>query len=113
VVFKFFGDVADHRREAASIPGWPLKDKIQVAIKIRLLQGETLMVDVDAETWIRAFQAAVRDGGMIQARNDEGRILGINPGQVAYLEELAPSGESNTASPAGAGISGSPSNGLV
>jgi hypothetical protein len=64
-----------------------------VAIKVRLLQGETLTVDVDAETWIRAFQAALRDGSMIQARNNEGRILGINPVQVAYLEEVAAADE--------------------
>jgi hypothetical protein len=61
-----------------------------MAIKIRLLQGETLVVDVDAETWIRAFKAALQEGGMVQARNDEGRILGINPMQVAYLEEVVP-----------------------
>lgn len=66
-----------------------MKDSF-MAIKIRLLQGETLVVDTDAETWIRAFQAALREGGMIQTRNDQGRILGINPAQVAYLEEIAP-----------------------
>jgi hypothetical protein len=59
-----------------------------VAIKIKLLQGETLTIRVDAETWNRAFKAALESGGMIQVQNEDGHVLAVNPQQVVYLEEV-------------------------
>jgi hypothetical protein len=59
-----------------------------VAIKIKLLQGDTLTVRVDAETWNRAFKVALESGSMIQVHNEEGHVLAVNPHQVAYLEEV-------------------------
>lgn len=59
-----------------------------MAIKVKLQQGETLTIRVDAETWNRAFKAALESGGMIQVQNDEGHVLAINPQQVVYLEEV-------------------------
>ncbi|MGO9885156.1 MAG: hypothetical protein ACLPV4_19335 [Solirubrobacteraceae bacterium] len=59
-----------------------------MAIKIKLLDGETLTISADAETWNRAFTAALAEGGMIQIHADDGRVLAVNPQQVAYLEEV-------------------------
>jgi len=59
-----------------------------MAIKVKLQQGETLTIRVDAETWNRAFKAALDSGGMIQVHNDDGHVLAINPQQVVYLEEV-------------------------
>ena len=59
-----------------------------MAIKIKLLQGETLTIRIDADTWDRAFQSALQTGGMIQVHSEDGRVLAINPQQVVYLEEV-------------------------
>lgn len=59
-----------------------------MAIRIKLLQGETLTIGVDAETWEKAFRAALDAGGMIRVHNEEGHVLAINPQQVVYLEEV-------------------------
>jgi hypothetical protein len=59
-----------------------------VAIKIKLLQGETLIVHADAETWDRAFREALSSGGMVQVQGEDGHVLAINPQQVVYLEEV-------------------------
>lgn len=59
-----------------------------MAVRVKLVDGDTLLVDVEASAWATAFRAALREGAMVQIRNDEGRILAINPDQVAYLEEV-------------------------
>lgn len=61
-------------------------------IRIRLAEGDTLYVDVDLAEWNEAFQTAVAAGTMIEIAGDDGRVLGINPQQVLYLEEAVPAG---------------------
>ncbi|MEK6277747.1 MAG: hypothetical protein AABM29_07035 [Actinomycetota bacterium] len=58
-------------------------------IKIKLVDGETLLVDVDIGEWNKAFQRAFERDAMLEIEDSEGGILGINPHQVLYLEEAS------------------------
>lgn len=66
-------------------------------VKIKLIEGEELTLDVDAEEWASAFQRALSTGQVLQVEDQgRGRVLTINPQSVAYyyleeaLQESAP-----------------------
>ena len=61
-------------------------------IKIKLIDGESLLVDVDVKEWNRAFQKALGRGSMLEIEDADGRVLSINPHQILYLEEAPAEG---------------------
>jgi hypothetical protein len=60
-----------------------------MAVRIKLIDGEELLIDVDLAEWNRAFRRALKADAMLEIENAEGGILGINPHQVLYLEEAS------------------------
>jgi hypothetical protein len=57
-----------------------------MSIRIKLTDGEQLEVDVELDDWNRAFQRALQRDAMLEIEDSQGRVLGINPHQVLYLE---------------------------
>jgi hypothetical protein len=59
-------------------------------VKIRLIEGEELTINVDMDEWEKAFQRALATGQVLRVEDQSrGRVLTINPKSVAYyyLEE--------------------------
>jgi hypothetical protein len=62
-------------------------------VKIRLIEGEELTINVDMDEWEKAFQRALATGQVLRVEDEQrGRVLTINPKSVAYyyLEEARP-----------------------
>jgi hypothetical protein len=60
-------------------------------VKIRLIEGEELTINVDMDEWEKAFQRALAMGQVLRVEDQaRGRVLTINPKSVAYyyLEEV-------------------------
>jgi len=56
-------------------------------IRIKLAQGDELLLDVDVQAWKLAFEKALAQDKMLQIEDSEGRVLTINPSQIVYSEE--------------------------
>lgn len=57
-------------------------------LSITLTDGETLRVDVRVSPadWNRRYRRAVRRGGLLEVENARGRVLGINPKLIKYVQ---------------------------
>lgn len=53
-------------------------------IRVQLIEERELEINVDPEDWQKAFNRAVESNQMIQIRNADGEILGINPHQILF-----------------------------
>jgi hypothetical protein len=60
-----------------------------VPIKVRLTEGEELLIDVNLDEWNKAFQRAAASNGMLEIEDSRGRVLAINPDRVLFLEEVS------------------------
>jgi hypothetical protein len=69
-------------------------------LRIKLTEGQELLVDVDLEEWNRAFQRATANHEMVEIQDSQGRILAINPQQVMYLEQAPEAADRLEAAPA-------------
>ena len=59
-----------------------------MSIKIKLTEGNVLVVRVDAEEWARAFRRALESNSVIEVHDSDGRTLAINPHQILFWEEV-------------------------
>lgn len=57
-------------------------------VRIKLAQGDELLLDVNVAEWEDAFQQALVQDKMLQIEDSRGRVLTINPHQIVYLEEV-------------------------
>jgi hypothetical protein len=57
-------------------------------IKVRLVEERQLEINVDPSEWRKAFERALESNLMIEIRNADGEVLGINPQQVLYWVEV-------------------------
>ena len=68
-------------------------------VRIKLVQGEELVLDVDVKAWNTALERALAEDKMLQIEDPHGRVLTVNPSQIVYSEEV-PAEESAPAAPA-------------
>ena len=71
-------------------------------IRIKLTEGQVLVVRADSVEWARAYKHALENNSMIEVHED-GRTLAINPRQILFWEEFSEPGlarEARQAQPA-------------
>jgi len=59
-----------------------------MSIKIKLTEGQVLVIRADAEKWARAFRNALETNSAIEVHGSDGRTLAINPHQILFWEEI-------------------------
>ena len=75
-------------------------------VRIRLIEGEELIINVDLDEWEKAFNRALATGQVLRIEDPaRGRVLTINPKSVAYyyLEEAPESASPTPLQPVPAG----------
>jgi hypothetical protein len=55
-----------------------------MALLLQLTENREIRLEVDLTEWTRAFEQALRNDEVIEVRNPEGGVMGINPRQVLY-----------------------------
>lgn len=71
-------------------------------IRIKLTEGQMLVIRANGEEWSRAYKNALENNSMIEVHED-GRTLAINPRQILFWEEVPerdPAPEARQAQPA-------------
>lgn len=51
---------------------------------LHLTENREIRLEVDLAEWTKAFEQALRNDEVVEVRNPEGGVLGINPRQVLY-----------------------------
>lgn len=51
---------------------------------LQLTENREIRLEVDLAEWTKAFEQALRNDEVVEVRNPEGGVLGINPRQVLY-----------------------------
>ena len=59
-----------------------------MSIRIRLAEGETLVIQVNPDAWSRAYTRALDSNSVIEVHGRDGRTLAINPHQILFWEEV-------------------------
>jgi hypothetical protein len=68
-----------------------------MSLILQLTENREIRLQVDLQEWTRAFENALRSNEVVEVRNPEGGILGINPHQVLYWKTEEPESTSSEA----------------
>jgi hypothetical protein len=55
-----------------------------MSLILQLTENREIRLEVDVQEWTRAFENALRSNEVVEVRNPDGGILGINPQQILY-----------------------------
>lgn len=55
----------------------------QMSIKIKLTEGQVLVIRADPEAWARAYRHALENDSAVEVHRSDGRTLAINPHQIS------------------------------
>jgi hypothetical protein len=58
-----------------------------MSIRIKLTEGQVLVIRADAEAWARAYRHALENNSAVEVHRSDGRTLAINPHQILFWEE--------------------------
>jgi hypothetical protein len=59
-----------------------------MSIKIKLEKDQVLVIRVNADEWTKAYTNALKQDGVIEVHDANGRTLAINPHQILFWEEV-------------------------
>ena len=57
------------------------------ATRIRLTDGEDIIVDAEFPELMKAFRGALRAGRALEIRNEDGKTVAFNPSTILYFVE--------------------------
>ena len=60
-----------------------------MAVRIRLSDAIHLVVDAELDEFTKAYQQALKENGLLEVENGNGRMRVLNPQQILYFEDAA------------------------
>jgi hypothetical protein len=62
-------------------------------LRLKLIEDQELLLEVDPDAWSKAFEQALRNDEVVQVKNPRGELLAINPRQVLYWTTVSEGSE--------------------